>query len=335
MMDLDEEAGQIYCGVHTSLGLSAGMNSRVFVLEVEMKISTVITGFMVNMEIDSKNGSLAGQALDMILKLVAPEIRHKPWNCYKYYANYLEERGIENHLFCYKDSRFGCLSRASAVALFNYEHIDSFLQMNPHLNNRLACLVRELLDLPYLKVVYVVFAALGIQLVEPFYARTISTKATHSSLKIFYKGLYDSMEKPATEDFFTFEKPQLDGISDNLFTDIKKSYGLSVVEVVKDLAADHMDECINLANFLLPEMREVLARQRRDYAIDETKYPAQYPVESQASNIDDTPTDNIQMERLCGSVDYRRKKLQKLEAVSRSLILGKSRELRKEKSEDG
>ena len=42
-----------------------------------MKVEQVLSKFMVGMELDSKNGSLAGQAIDMVLKLVAPENSHK------------------------------------------------------------------------------------------------------------------------------------------------------------------------------------------------------------------------------------------------------------------
>ena len=90
-------------------------------------------------------------------------------------------------LFSYKDNRFECLSRAAAVLLYNYDHLTDFLKQNPHINNCLACLVREVLDLPYLKVLLVVFACLGVHLVELFYARTIEKGATHSALIKFYK----------------------------------------------------------------------------------------------------------------------------------------------------
>ena len=51
------------------------------------------------MDLDSQNGSLAGQACDMMLKLFAPEYQHKPWNYYGSVVNYLEEgRGKENSL---------------------------------------------------------------------------------------------------------------------------------------------------------------------------------------------------------------------------------------------
>ena len=76
---------------------------------------------------------------------------------------------------------------------------------------------------------------------------------------------------------------------------------------------------------MLPELRTVLARQRRDYGLDKETFPPTFPVEEQATNIDDTPVHNISMERFCGTVDYRLKKLGTLGTVSRSVILDKTR----------
>ena len=51
-------------------------------------------------------------------------------------------------------------------------------------------------------------------------------------------------------------------------------------------------------------------------------------MEDQASNVDDTPTNNMDMERLMGKADYRLQKLQTLPAASRSIVLQKTRALR-------
>ena len=88
-------------------------------------------------------------------------------------------------LFSYKDPRFGCLSRAAAVLVNNYAHLAGFLSDIPHISNKLAYLVRELMNLPHLREVYCASAALGVHLIEPFYARTITQGATHSELKVF------------------------------------------------------------------------------------------------------------------------------------------------------
>ena len=49
-----------------------------------------------------------------------------------------------------------------------------------------------------------------------------------------------------------------------------------------------------------------------------------YAVSDQATNIDETAVHNIGMERQCGKVDYRLKKLGTLQSVSRSIIFQKT-----------
>ena len=113
--------------------------------------------------LDSKNGSVAGHSIDMCLRLVAPEYNAKPWNKNKQFLQFLDERGAHAVLFS--------------------------LALNPAINNRLACLVQVVMELPYLQPVLAVIACLGVQLVEPFCANTISTTSTHSSLKKFFISL--------------------------------------------------------------------------------------------------------------------------------------------------
>ena len=329
LYDLDNTPGQIFCGTHTVLGFSDKMDKMVSKIETNMKLETVIAKFMIAIDLDSKHHSLASQALDMCLKLVAPEYVQKPWNYYKQYRCYLENKEVEFSLFSYKDHRFGCLSRAAAVLLHNYEHLSSFLDENPQISNKLACGVRELLNLPYLKVIFCAFASLGVQLIEPFYARTIQQGTTHSSLTTFYKELYSSLSKKSVcPDFLNFSHPAFPGVSQRLFDGVKESYGETVLKSVVKVAQEQEDDVTLLINHMLPELGNTLAKQRRDYGLDPDIYPAQYPVEEQASMIDDTPTNNMDMERLMGKADQRLKKFQTLNATSRSIVLQKTKQLR-------
>ena len=258
-----------------------------------------------------------------MLKLIAPEYSHKMWNYYSTFCLYLDSHEVEKVMFAYKDQRFGCLSRAAAVLLFLYEHLGNFLVENTQIVNKLACLARELLELPYLKTVFLVFAALGVHIIEPFFARTIQIDATHSSLKQFYKELYDGMDTTVDVTFFHFASPKFKAVSEEMFKGVKESYGTEVIEVVKSYSVEYGSEAVKLVNLMLPQLRVVLGRQRRDYSLDEEAFPAQFPVEEQAENVDDCPVTNLEMERFCGTVDYRQKKLKTLKAVSRSIVLGK------------
>ena len=105
LYDLEKAAGQLFCGVHTVLGFSNGMNKVVIEVELKMKLENLLSKFMCAMELDSKNGSLAGQALDMMLKLFAPEYKHKSWNYFGLFNHYLEQRDVPLTLFSYKDHR--------------------------------------------------------------------------------------------------------------------------------------------------------------------------------------------------------------------------------------
>ena len=163
---------------------------------------------------------------------------------------------------------------------------------------------------------------------EPFYARTIEKRATHTKLRDFYKCLYINLGKPISEQYTRFTKPEFSGFSEELFQGVKNNYKPEVLNSVSEMTNEYMEDVVKLTNLMLPHLQQVLARQRRDYGIDEESFPQQYPVEEQASNIDDTPVHNIGMERQCGKVDYRLQKLGTLPAVSRSIILQRCQQLR-------
>ena len=77
---------------------------------------------------------------------------------------------------------------------------------------------------------------------------------------------------------------------------MKESYGEEVLETVTSLA-DYNKKLARLAGLMLPELREMLARQGRDYEIDEERFPPQLPVDQQADSINGVPTHNMAGER--------------------------------------
>ena len=111
---------------------------------------------------------------------------------------------------------------------------------------------------------------------------------------------------------------------------MKNSYGMSVLQSVMEVAQKHEEDVLLLINHMLPQLGQTVAKQRRDYGLDQELYPPEFPVEEQASNVDDTPTNDMDMERLMGKTDYRLQKLQTLDAVSRAIILQQLREAHKD-----
>ena len=124
------------------------------------------------------------------------------------------------------------------------------------------------------------------------------------------------------------EKPWYPGVSDKLFGDVKDNYKNHVVESVKDYALDHLDEALQLANFLQGDLAVTLARQRRDYGVSDV-YEAEFPVENLSDNAaENAPVHNLAMENFCGLVGHRTAKSRNLESTSRSIIIQGSKELR-------
>ena len=136
------------------------------------------------------------------------------------------------------------------------------------------------------------------------------------------------MAKDVSDGFFDFTRPSYEGVSERMLKGVKESYGTEVLDSVTSMAKEYKVEVLKLVKLMTPELREVLARQRRDYGIDEKKFPAQYPVELQASNIEDTPTHNMAGERDHGWIDFRLHKSAKLSAVSRQHIIQRCKEIR-------
>lgn len=109
---------------------------------------------------------------------------------------------------------------------------------------------------------------------------------------------------------------------------MKESYGLDVVESVSQMAAEHIDDCVALANTILPQMATVLSMQRGKY-YGFGEHGSEFPIFEQASDIDKTPVHNLEMERQCGDTDNRLKKKPNLAAAARGTILKRTTKLRK------
>ena len=63
-----------------------------------------------------------------------------------------------------------------------------------------------------------------------------------------------------------------EGVSERMLKGVKKSYGTEVLDSVTSMAKEFKVEVLKLVKLMTPELREVLARQCRDYGIDEEKF---------------------------------------------------------------
>ena len=315
------EAGQIFCDTHTVLGFDRSMKKVITSIEESMGLQTIYNSFMGIVEIDHKQDTVATSTVFWSLSLFGPDKSSKSWNYYKDFVTFMKKENKPVHLFPLKDARFGQLSKACAIMCYHWNDFTSFLETYSEITNKLACLVRDALHLDYVKVVIAVVATIGVHLVSPYHAITISKKATHTSMKVFLKTLYSDLANHCVgEDFFNFLEPEFDSVSSELLKKVIKEYKIEVLNSVKDIAGLHLDECIALANKMIPQMGDVLAMQRGKH-YDFGDYPREYLVFDQCENIDNTPVHNLQMERQCGDTDHRLKKKANFDVVARGTIL--------------
>ena len=115
--------------------------------------------------------------------------------------------------------------------------------------------MRELISLSYLRVVFCVYAGIGVHIIEPFYCKTISPSSTHSSLKEFYRGLYSDMGKTQDVEFFMFAGPRMESVNTELYEGVVASYGAPVITAIKETAAEHEEDVVKLVNIILPSLQ--------------------------------------------------------------------------------
>ena len=328
LFNLDTIVGQLFCSTHTNLGFCKALNPAIKELENKVGVENILDSFLVTIEKRSKNGSLAGQFVDCITRLVGKELLHKQWNRAKDFEKWCKEAGDHYKMFLYKDERFGCFPKACAVCIYSRDLLNEFLTSHPDIDNKLACIVRDVYKQEYMELVLAVVAAFGLQLIEPFHAKTISKSSTHDSLTIFFRNLHEAMENPIDVSFFLLEKPWYPGVSQRLFDDVKEGYKSHVVKSIVSVLQENLDGAVKLGNYFQPQLKITLARQRRDYGLS-SDFPPEHPVQEFPSNVrEKAPVHNLEMESSCGKVGYRTKENRDLNATSRALIIEGTKRLR-------
>ena len=157
LFDIDHQFGQIFCATHTGLGLCRSLNNNIHSIEQAVGISNALDGFVVQIEFESKNGSIVGQFVDCITRLVGMELNHKPWNRSEEFKRFCIEQDVCYEMFLYKDERFGCFPKACAVCIYCKDTLQNFLMTNTNIDNRLACLVPDIIEQDYAQLLMSLF----------------------------------------------------------------------------------------------------------------------------------------------------------------------------------
>ena len=331
LMRREEPAGQLFCNPHTALGFDRCMKKIINNVEQKMDMSNLINCFVLDINI-KQTDTVSLSVINWILNLFGPDLVQQPWNYHSDFVIMLQNMGKVTHLFHMKDSRFGLLSLSCAICIFHWDDFDKFLNTHNYITNKLACLVRDGMEHEYVTVVASVCAAFGVHLVIPFHFKT-KGKSDHSTLRDYLTELYDNlMSTTITAGFFDFSTPMFTATSQRMFDGVKSECGIDVLAAVTKCANKHIEECILLANKILPELADTLSMQRGKYYGFGTHEP-EFPVFEQAEHVNKGITHNLQLERECGDHDHRLGKKCNISTVSRDNIIKKCTRLRDESSE--
>ena len=81
-----------------------------------------------------------------------------------------------------------------SVVLCHWDHFKRFLDTHDYITNKLACLVRDTMELEYIPTVLSVITAFGIQLIEPYFIIMKKSDATHSQLQSSFTDMHAGLK---------------------------------------------------------------------------------------------------------------------------------------------
>ena len=142
----EDQAGQVFCNAHTSLGLIEAINTKIHEIEEKVGVNNIFKQVLVEVSYEKKHSSIVAQVVYSLLSLIDREHSAKSWN-YEDFLDWLRRNNIKSYLFTYKDCRFDGLPRACSVVLFYWQHIQTWLKERSDIDNKLACFIRSITTL--------------------------------------------------------------------------------------------------------------------------------------------------------------------------------------------
>ena len=136
--------------------------------------------------------------------------------------------------------------------------------------------------------------------------------------------LYDSLKNHiVTLAFFQLQEQAFArAVSRSLFIDVKVDYDLKIVTIVKYIAAQNMQDCIELGQLLMKHLAEVLSRKRgKYYGFGEHNEEFYVFNQTPHDDIENIQVNSLDMERRSSDIDNRLKKKNYLDNVSRGVVL--------------
>ena len=156
-----------------SLGFDKGFEGIVNKIEKGMNMENIFRGFILYVIIDQSSETISFTFVSWVLNLFGPDMIQKPWNSNSDFELFMKRKGKPVYLFHLKDERFACLPRCAAIVIYHWNGFLNFLDQHDYITNKLACLVRDAMEMEYILVVLTAVAAFGIHLVSPYFVKKV------------------------------------------------------------------------------------------------------------------------------------------------------------------
>ena len=147
-----------------------------------------------------------------------------------------------------------------AVALALDSRVSSFLAKYTNVTNSLACIVRSLESVKYLRILAAVGVIVGTHPVEPYLSLTSDSNTTWDKLCTAFPTLYQDLTMVEPARLLDLTRPAFNFVSEERFSSCLYSSDLLQPTIL--IIEQSRTEIISVLNVLLPKLVKGWARQR-------------------------------------------------------------------------
>ena len=301
--------GQVFCNLHFTLAIAEGIKTTISAYQIKIgpeKLFPMTVGF----QFDLENKIVVIQILDCWMRLTSVRWHAKPWNKYKSFTDFAEQRGLKNVGHMLHANRFGEFEERCAGGLYLADAWVEWLKCQPAVRNQLACYLRETFCLiDQCKFLWAGSALIGLHITAPYMSMLLEHKTTPRKLLIVLPSLYKNL-KEYPETLCQLNKCGIPALQPYFLDPFNKKTSPYGVEVLKALS-EYVDSCdkplmnAHLKNVCLlladtlqrqrgnqygfgdnPESEELVTKNLTEELLDDEDISTTKPIENFFGNLD-------------------------------------------------
>ena len=187
--------GQVFCNLHYTLAIAQGIKSVMAKYQSKIgpeKLFPKTVGF----EMDLEGQLVVMQVLDCWMRLTSVRWHVKPWNRYKQFTDFAENRGFRNVGHMIHANRFGKFEKRCAGGLYLADVWIEWLTFHTEVRNQLACYLRAVLCImDQCKFLWAGAALIGLHVTCPYMSMLLDHKVSPRKLLTILPQLYRDLKE--------------------------------------------------------------------------------------------------------------------------------------------